>query len=255
MEFIETFKSFIMKIDEGLIKTYDIYKTTDDITRLLSNYNIKSYITIENNNAFNLFIDEIGKIKELELTINYILDTIFNLYGWFPSKLGVTNFFGATNKFNFSKDYILNPSNNLINITITFESKFDKKTTIPEKLYHLSIQHYQSNIIKYGILPKSKSKISSHDYDGRIYLCRRIEDCKNLIYPMTIFYKMEKNSIIYSGTNKKKKYNKNTKWVIFEIDTAIANIDKLYQDPNYINGYYYLNNIIPESIKVIESEI
>jgi hypothetical protein len=256
MEYVYTFESFINKLNEGLIKSYDIDRTTQDIDRLLSSYNLKYTIDILNNNTFEIFIDDFDKIKYLKETIEYILNTLFNLYGWFPSKLEVTNFFGATNKFNFMKDYLLNPSNHLKDIKITFESKFDKvDTDIPQKLYHLSIQQYEKDILQKGILPKSKSKLSSHDYDGRVYLCKSIDNCKNLINPMDIFYSKEKNSILYSGKNNKKIYNKNTKWVIYEIDTQIGNIETLYQDPNYPNvGYYYINSIKKDAIKVIDKE-
>ena len=36
----------------------------------------------------------------------------------------------------------------------------------------------------------------------------------------------------------------------------MANIKNLYQDPNYPNfGYYYLDNIKKDAIKIIEREI
>ena len=153
------------------------------------------------------------------------------------------------------KDYLLNPSNHLKNIKITFESKFDKiDTNIPKKLYHLSIQQYEKDIQQKGILTKGKSKLSSHDYDSRVYLCKSIDDCKNLINSMILFYSKEKDSILYSGKNKKRIYDKNIKWIIYEIDTEIGNIKRLYQDPNYINGYYYLDNIKKEAIRIIDEE-
>lgn len=253
MDFIYTFESFIYKLEEGLIKTHDLNRTTEDISRILDNYNLKYDINKLNNNSFSLFIDEFDRITYLEEKLEHILSTLFNLYGWFPSKLYVTNFFGSTNNFNFTNDYLLNPSNNIINIKILFESKFDKiDFNIPKKLYHLSIQEYERSILKNGLIPKSKSKITSHDYDGRIYLCGDIEDCKILINPMNIFYSKEKNNILYSGKNPKRIYNKNTKWIIYEIDSDLANIKVLYKDPNYLNGYYYLGNINKESIKVVE---
>lgn len=255
MEHIYTFESFIGKIEEGLIKTYDIDKTIEDIDRTISSYNLNYKINKINNNTFEIFIDEFNKIPYLKEIIEYLLDKCFNLYGWFPSSLKVTNFFGAKSKFNFEKDYLLNPSNNISDVIITFESKFDKiEDNIPESLYHLSIQQYEKQTLKYGLIPKGKSKLSSHDYDGRIYLCKSIEDCKVLINPMKIFYSKEKDSILYSGKNNKKFYNKNTKWIIYEINTKVANITKLYKDPNYLSGYYYLNNIPIESIKVVDRE-
>ena len=255
MEFIYRFDIFINKINEGLIKTYDINKTTEDIDRIISSYNIKHYLKILNNNSFELTINEFNRIPYLKETIEYILDSLFNLYGWFPSKMEITNIFGYTNNLNFTKDYLLNPSNNISDIKIIFESKFDKiENDIPEKMYHLSIQEYEKSTLNHELLPKSKSKVSSHDYTDRIYLCKTLEGCKTLINPMNIFYSKEKDSILYSGNNPNKIYNKNTKWIIYEIDTKLSNINVLYKDPNYIDGYYYLNNIDSVSIKISEKE-
>lgn len=255
MDYIFTFESFITKIEEGLIKTYDINKTIQDLNRIVSSYNLKFNLTILNNNSFELFINDYNKIPYLKEIINYILDTTFNLYGWFPSTLEVVNIFGAKNKVIFNRDYLLNPSNNLTDVKITFESKYDiLDKNIPKKLYHLSIQHYEDSISKYGLLVKSKSKLTAHDYDGRIYLCKTPNDCKILINPMKVFYSKEKDSILYSGKNPKKNYNKNTKWIIYEIDTSLAGINKIYKDPNYINGYYYLNNINKDSLLIFEKE-
>jgi hypothetical protein len=43
------------------------------------------------------------------------------------------------------------------------------------------------------------------------------------------------------------------RWVIYEIDTNGLDI-KLYTDPNYIGGYYILNNIPISNVKKIEEE-
>jgi hypothetical protein len=255
MDYIRTFELFISKIEEGLIKTYDIDKTIEDADRLISSFNLKYKLNKLSNNSFDLFIDDFDRITYLKETINSILDNLFDLYGWFPSTLEVVNLFGSKNKFNFKRDYILNPSNNLSSIKITFESKFDLiDNDIPDKLYHLSIQQYEKSILKFGLLTKGKSKLISHEYDGRIYLCKSIDSCKNLINQMNIFYSKEKDTILYSGKNPKKIYNKNTKWIIYEIDTELADIKKLYKDPNYLNGYYYLENIKKESLSIVDKE-
>lgn len=41
MEYVYTFESFINKLNEGLIKSYDVNKTTQDINRIMSSYNLK----------------------------------------------------------------------------------------------------------------------------------------------------------------------------------------------------------------------
>ncbi len=164
MGYIINFESFITKIEEGLIKTYNIDKTIEDINRILTSYNLKYKLSKLNNNTFDLFIDDFDKISNLKEVINHILDTLIDLYGWFPSTLEVTNLFGAQNKFGFKRDYLLNPSNNLNNIKIVFESKFDLiENNIPDKMYHISIQQYRNNTLNLGLITKGKSKLTSHE--------------------------------------------------------------------------------------------
>lgn len=253
MEFIYTFEHYLKKISEGLIITHDINKTTEDIKHHIDSLNIVYSIKIINNNTFELFIDELNKITHLDTKLDIILSYLFNLYGWFPSTMENVNFYGFTKKEKFIKDYLLNPGNSLVNTKIIFESKFDiVDNNIPKKLYHLTIQHYESDILKKGILPKSKFKLSNHD--GRVYLCKNVDYCLSLIPSMKLFYSSEKDQILYSGKNTKRIYNKNTKWIIFEINTDIAEINKLYKDPNYLDGYYYINNINYNSINIYEKE-
>ena len=76
------------------------------------------------------------------------------------------------------------------------------------------------------------------------------------MYPYISFKDFKHNGFVFSSDKtlsairnvsldyiNKRKYDKNTKWVIFEIDTDIGEINKLYKDPNYINGYYYLGGL------------
>jgi hypothetical protein len=255
MEHIYSFENFQTKIDEGLITTYKIDKTIKDISKLISSYNIDFKI---NNleNFFELELYSVNKIPNFEKIFDIILYSIYNQYGWFPSKSKLIGIFGNSREYKFNKNNILYNLKNLQDVIITFEAKFDEIINdIPEKLYHLSILHYSKDIEQKGLICKGKSKLTRHDYDGRIYLCKTIEDCKHLIPKMKFFYEEEKYDIIKNPNNPKGKYNKNTKWVIYEIDTKLAGINKLYQDPNYLNGYYYLNNINKNSIKLIEQEM
>jgi hypothetical protein len=43
------------------------------------------------------------------------------------------------------------------------------------------------------------------------------------------------------------------RWIIYEIDTDGLQIN-LYNDPNYIGGYYLLSNISSENLKILEKE-
>ena len=252
MNTIYNFENFVYSINEGLIKTYDIDKTIKDTSTLLDSYNIKFDI-IKDDNVFNIEIFEFNKIK-LDV-IEILLSSLFNLYGWFPSKMKMENIYGMFNTKKFNKDELYLASKNLLSIKLTFESKFDVLIAdIPEKLYHLTIQQYENSILKNGLEPKYKSKLTLHDYDGRIYLCDSLLKCESLIPKMKLFYTEEKFDILYDLKNIKKFYNKNTKYIIFEIDTNKANIDKLYLDPNFTGGFYYLNNVSSEFLKIVEKE-
>ena len=83
----------------------------------------------------------------------------------------------------------------------------------------------------------------------RVYLCKNIEDCKELIPQMKIHYSEERSVNHYELNNKK--WIKDTRWTIFEIDDDNL---KLYKDPRYDNGYYTMDNIHPSNISIFQSE-
>ena len=150
---------------------------------------------------------------------------------------------------NTTKRYIIDNHNEIDMITIEYESKFDtEENNIPNKLYHLTIKEYSNKIDKSGLIPRSKSKLSSHL--DRIYLCKTYQDCIDLIPQMLFYYTGEKDENIYKLG--KKLYNKDITPVIYEIDNSSNIIDKLYIDINYNKkGYYTLNNIPADKIKQI----
>ena len=254
MSQVYNFENFVYFINEGLIKTYDIDKTIKDTIKLLELYNINFNI-VKDNNTFNIEILEFNKTPNMTDIIEILLSSLFNQYGWFPSKMKMENIYGMINTKKFNKDELYLSLKNLLSVILKFESKFDILIKdIPDKLYHITIQQYENSILKNGLEPKSKSKLTLHDYDGRIYLCDSLLKCELLIPKLKLFYIEEKYNILFDLKNIKKFYNKNTKWVIFEIDSNIANIDKLYLDPNFLGGFYYLNNIQPSALKIIKKE-
>lgn len=253
MDHIYKFTDYLNKINERLIKTYPIEKTVKDVSDLISSYNI-NYSINKFDNKFEILLDDIYSIINFDKILDIILDSLFNQYGWFPSKVKITGIFGNSREYKFNKNHILFNIKNHKSSLITFESKFDEIVDVPEKLYHLSIQQYSKDIQQKGLICKGKSKLTRHDYDGRIYLCKSINDCLILINKMKLFYADEKLDIIRNPNNPNSKYNKNTKWVIYEIDSNKANISKLYKDPNYINGFYFLDNIDKKSIKIVDME-
>jgi hypothetical protein len=106
---------------------------------------------------------------------------------------------------------------------------------------------YNDKILKYGLYPKSKSKLSSHI--DRVYLCNSLKDCEYLIPQMKLHYSDEKDINYYELDNKK--WRKNTKWVIYKINDESL---KLYKDPRYMHGYYTMDNINPNNISIFSLE-
>lgn len=237
----------IMKFDqyliEGLIKTYNIDLLLSKEKIFLSNLKIFYKITKKTNNTLEFELDNFNKISNICDVFDCIESFFINMMGWFPSQMKVINSAGMSNVFPYNDGYLKTNINYIQTATITFESKFDIEQNVPMKLYHLSIEQFYPFIKKNGLSPKQKSKLIYHP--NRIYVCDDINSCKSLIPQMKMFY----NSKKWSNVNLKIK----DKWIIYEIDTN--NLDlKLYQDPNYNNGYYILNCIPTTNIKIIDKE-
>lgn len=229
-------------ISEGIIQTHPYNIVLNKVNFLPNNiiYNINH---TKYDNLIHFEILYFNKLSDISNTFDTIESYFINMMGWFPSTMIINTLSGMSNSLQYNRDYLINNMNFLDKVNIIFESKFDVETNIPNKLYHLSIQEFEKSILKSGISPKSKSKISYHD--SRIYLCKNISGCKFLIPKMKMIYNQQK------WTNPKSKIN--DKWIIYEIDTDGLDM-KLYSDPKYISGYYTLINIPSKSIKIIERE-
>ena len=168
MDYIVDFSSYLNLISEGLIKTYDIDETIFHIKRNFSLHNFNFNVVKNLNNTFYIEIPDFNRLGDAPIVMDLILSNLIDLYGWFPSTMEMENIYGMTNTRKFDKSVIGFARKNISNIKITFESKFDLLTNIPSKMYHLSIKQYKDDILKNGIFPKSKSKLTRHDYDSRI---------------------------------------------------------------------------------------
>jgi hypothetical protein len=229
-------------IKEGLIKT----QSADIVLRKVSFLPKNLIYGIRHTKSDNLIHFEIlffNKLSEVSKTFDAIESYFINMMGWFPSMMKIISLSGMENDIQYNRDYLIKNMSFISKVNIIFESKFDIEFNIPDKLYHLSIKEFEKSILKGGISPKSKSKVSYHD--SRIYVCKTILGCKSLIANMKMIYNQQKWS------NPKSKID--DRWVIYEIDTNGLDI-KLYTDPNYIGGYYILNNIPISNVKKIEEE-
>lgn len=247
---IKNYKDYIDSINEGLIKTLDGERGVEYLVQVLSSLNFEVSGFLKNDKV-SFTIDNYNSIQNNR--IDNLFDTISsimtNLYGWFPSNMIITKKTKLIRNIKFDESYLKSNKDDIKKIIIEFESKFDDiEVNKFDKLYHLSIQEYDIKIKKYGLSPKSKSKLSSHI--DRVYLCKTIDDCKLLIPQMKLYYSEERDNNLYKLGNKK--YRKNSKWIIYEINNTENII--LYKDSKYINGYYTMQNIKPEYIKEVERE-
>ena len=231
------FSDFILN---ETLKTHEIDFSIENIDNNLKlqryDFNIKKNL----NNTFYVELLNFDKVQNFYLYLSNLESLIVNRHGWFPSKMKLTNFSGMVNIFPYDEEYIISHGKYLTKIKITYEAKDDTKVEVPEKLYHLSIQEYEKSVINKGLIPKSKSKLTKHL--DRIYLCKNKSDCINLIDNMNLYY-----------SNKSSMNKKNTKWIIYEIDTTIINF-KIRNDPNYVGGFFTVDNINKDYIKIIDKE-
>lgn len=250
---IRYFKDYIESINEGLIKTYPSNIISNELTHSLIyldlNFNVefsedKIHLTFYYFNAI--------PIQRLDYLFDNINTFVINRGGWFPSQMNITNIhkMRKSNKYDV-RDLYLNHSQYDI-VEIIYECKFDSIVeNIPNKLYHLSISEYTNKILKYGLVPKSKDKLTTHL--DRIYLCESLDDCRDLISSMSLYYDEEKSFNKYNKN--KRKFDRKTIPVIFEIDNSDQFIEKLYNDPNYDKGFYTLSNIPNDKISIVDINI
>lgn len=248
---IKHFKDYIYSINEGLIKTYPGDLVLNDVLKSLKHMSIncsgsfvdsKIKLTINNFNFIPLV-----KLKHL---FDHIDTFIINRGGWFPSTMEITKLSGIKRYLKYSFSDIIRIHDEIDSIRIDYESKFDKEENdIPDKLYHLTIKEYQKKINKIGLIPRSKSKLSSHL--DRVYVCKTYQDCIDLIPKMMFYYSGEKDENIYKlGKNF---FGKDITPIIYEIDNTNKIVDNLYFDINYgEKGYYTLSNIPPDKLKQID---
>lgn len=247
--FIKNYLDYLDSINEGLIKTYPADKAIKYLSDTLEKLNFNIFSKVENNIIYIKFnnFNKIDKVKINDL-FDLISSIMTNMFGWFPSSMRMELNNGLERYKKYNEDEIKLYYSIISNLEIEFDSKFDECEIYNDDLYHLSIQEYKDRILKYGLFPKSKSKLSSHI--DRIYVCKRIEDCYNLIPSMKLNYSDEKSINHFELNNKK--WNKNTNWIIFKIKN---NKDiKLYKDPRYEFGYYIMNNIEPNIIEIKNKE-
>src|SRR5271157_1203807 len=203
-------------INEGLILTHSLEETDIILTR--AGYNIKVnydnndfYLFINFDKNYNVGLAQLNKIKTLLNNLGYFISSMISdediQYKW-----------DVFNMINFDLYY----TKHIFKIKFTCEALYDMLVKhIPEILYHVTPTDNYKNILKIGLVPKSRSKMAFHP--ERVYLVKNLIDCKSLAYNLYI-----------------KSERKTEEWTILKIDTTkIPNYFKLYKDPNYIDKSFY----------------
>jgi len=220
-------EDFIFGLKEGLILTHDINKYSSNITDYIKQMDVKYSLDIVDKLKFKLSLFNVNK-NFLDIIIHkcYVL-------GYFPSFYWIT------------KNNMENGFKTLIEldlyekIEIIFDAKYEdglytNNIICPDILYHLSYQKHEDSILKKGLYPKSKKRISDHP--ERIYLFDDCDETENLL-----------KSLKLSDL----KNNINESYILLEINCTTTKLI-LHSDPNYKIGYFTYDNINPNNIKIIK---
>ena len=175
---------------------------------------------------------------------DHILSLCNNL-GSFPSYLKIKNYLNNPNNFKYNYYQLKNTHKEII---IIFESKFENSlyskddnvkrdlkfnhSKIPEFVYHLTSMDYLDNILKIGLIPKSKNRRGSHP--GRIYVFKDINNYLSLLIELKKndkWWKITQNSNI--------KNIKSNKYCLLEIKTDKNMI--FHTDPNHKGSIFTYN--------------
>lgn len=167
-------------------------------------------------------IDDEIFIQNLDNKLNKYLPLITNL-GYFISKMTVDG-----------NDWEIEYNDNSKPIAIYLEPKYDYEVSIPDILFHSSPLKLKDKILKYGLSPRSGNKLSKHP--ERIYLTDDI----NKAISFGNYLKSEENNEWYKNG-----------YCVYSINGKC--LTKLYSDINFREGgYYTMNNIGPNDIKLIK---
>jgi hypothetical protein len=241
-------------IYEGLITTHPLSSVE---TILRHKYSINIY---KEKNYFNLkFLFDIDLGKAL-IKLKEILQLTNNL-GWFPATMDAYDIKGNYKHLNWDTDreqyykkawepekedfknfkYLI--THKYTNIVFVFEAIRDIKDTYGKYLYHATEVKNLDNILKEGLIPKTRSKKSYHP--DRIYLSKIPED----------LYKYMVDVHKDSKLRAKKVKDITKRFVILQIDTTkIKFYLEIFKDVNFVNkGWYTLNNIPPYSLKIYDT--
>ena len=187
--------------------------STENVKNIINRKFNNIHVEIESLNSIYLFDNILENLTDLKRYIR-----LFGCYIATIQESSELNYSRYDDNIKYSRIY-----------SISIEPNYDTKIdNIPNILYHVTLETNLNSILKRGLIPKTKSKIAYHP--DRIYLTNDL------------------NSANYFKKYLEQTSNKSA--IILKIDTQ--GIEKLYSDVNWKeNGFYVVNNINKEFIKVL----
>lgn len=242
---MKTYFDFINDILESRTYTHELGKSTSILIKWLNTYKLKYHIDLNHDTQdFQLYIFNNNNFDQ---ELFDIIITMTQNLGFFPAVLKIDDRFLLDDYKEYCniKNIIINDKKEIdyINFlkSITFDNfneiyfQFERYKdfdvdfkNIPDIIYHVCKKDDVENIKKYGLIPKSKSKISFHP--ERIYLTKN--GAESLL--------------------KQFKKISDTQYSILSISVSDSLKKHLYlkNDPNIDDGYYTTTNIPPDIIKI-----
>lgn len=215
---------------EGLDITHNVEASVDILNKW---WNLDGNVLFKENVSGNkIKLQAMGRLPTKDEFDN-ILKWVNNL-GYYPSNMF---FEGKYQKFDY--DILIQSLKIVTGFEVTFESKFDPEIgsrNIPKIAYHVTASSKEEKILKIGLAPKNKEKISKHP--ARIYFVVNVEDAEVLVHNPR-----------FSGSNKE--------FTIFEVDIGELKkkrVIRYFSDPNLPVGdaFYTYENISPQYLKVVK---
>jgi hypothetical protein len=215
---------------EGLEKTCEINSAITNLNRMWTlGHNIE-YDKIDG--SIRMYIGEKIGVDELESIIRHIN----NFLGYFPAHI-------STKRRSVGYSYI--EASKLIGgeFAIYFDAKYNQEPSqndIPNTLYHISPSKHDKKILKIGLCPRHKDKMSAHP--DRIYLALSLKAAAGLLTNPPFLIDKDGNKI--------------NNFTIYKIDVLRLKNDqnmKFYRDMMYANnGIYTHDNIPPQYLTIVK---
>jgi len=215
----------IQPINEFL-KTID---STTTITQLQKQIGPKIKVSEANNSTIDIEFDILD--KDILNRVNKFMET----YGWYPSFIG--GYTKNAGKYSSNLEKFIGKKN----VDIKYEAKYGKEDEFIRKnptAFHITSNINLPKILKYGLTPKTKSKLSNHP--ERIYLVSNVESDELEELAQALWKASSNKDSIES-------------MYILEIDLSKIPNHKFYDDPNFFmgDGAFTEQNIPPSAIEVL----